>query len=391
MLAHDFLKKDDRNFVPTSTRSAWYFVLLVFAKICRCIGVFFVDILAKQIHVIGLLCFLKLVASAILLPVQKPFSVGRSIRKSLHVRIGQLALFNCLVDILWFYGITFCGPLRSILVQWQFLENQGVLCLLIGYVVLFVMDSDSLVELNHAEAHKHQSGLNHVFYHVVGWFGVSDHKGGVFLLLIAVFLKMAYDSNFRHLAVEVGGPKRLYAMVTVLSTLFLVPMATLSLLLSSSFISSYFNFLFLLILAAVAVLVVDFYAESICFQHVADPVMAVARWSPIVMFSSSLLISWIWYENSIASAGAHAISGGVVITVIFFSAASFILTSPNSPRSRAGHFVGISEEGMPLYTHGEAFLQRTSKYVSSYIFSAVNNYFVTMLEYLESKKLRHFF
>jgi hypothetical protein len=30
-------------------------------------------------------------------------------------------------------------------------------------------------------------------------------------------------------------------------------------------------------LAAVAVMVVDFYAESICFQHVADPVMEVAR------------------------------------------------------------------------------------------------------------------
>jgi len=61
-----------------------------------------------------------------------------------------------------------------------------------------------------AESHKHHSGLNHIFYHVVGWFGISDHKGGVLLLLFSVFLKMGYDSNFRHLAVEVGGPKRLY-------------------------------------------------------------------------------------------------------------------------------------------------------------------------------------
>ncbi|KAI1708067.1 cation efflux family domain-containing protein [Ditylenchus destructor] len=241
-------------------------------------------------------------------------------------------------------------------------KTRGVLCLLVGYIVLFVMDSDTYVE-DHAEAHKHQSGLNHVFYHIAGWFGISDHKGGVLLLLFAVILKMGYDSNFRHLAVEVGGPKRLYAMVTVLSTVFLIPMATLALVLSSSFISSYLHFLVLLLVAAVFVMVIDFYAESICFQHVADAVMAVARWSPIVMFSSSLLISWIWYENSIASAGAHAISGGVVITVIFFCAASFILTSPTSPRSRAGHFVGISEGGMPLYTHGEAFLQRTSKYI----------------------------
>ncbi len=29
-----------------------------------------------------------------------------------NFRIAQLALVNCLIEILWFYGITFCGPLR---------------------------------------------------------------------------------------------------------------------------------------------------------------------------------------------------------------------------------------------------------------------------------------
>nr|CAD2206361.1 unnamed protein product [Meloidogyne enterolobii] len=53
------------------------------AKICRCTGIFFTDILAKQVHVIGLLWFAKAIASAVLLPTQKPFSSGRSIRKSL--------------------------------------------------------------------------------------------------------------------------------------------------------------------------------------------------------------------------------------------------------------------------------------------------------------------
>lgn len=43
---------------------------------------------------------------------------------------------------------------------------------------------------------------------------------------------MGFDSNFRHLAVEVGGPKRLYAMVNIISTFFLVPFATLAILLS---------------------------------------------------------------------------------------------------------------------------------------------------------------
>ena len=405
MLAHDFLKKDDRTFGPPTTRSAWYFFILVLAKICRCIGVFFVDILAKQIHVVGLLCFFKLISSAILLPIQRPFSVGRSIRKSLHVRIGQLALFNCLVDIIWFYGITFCGPLRSILVFEQnpsviliacmsFVKGsgsssktRGVICLIIGYLVLFVMDSDvKPVEL-HAEAHKHQSGLNHIFYHIVGLFGISDHKGGVVLLMIAVFLKMAYDSTFRHLAVEVGGPKRLYSMISILSALFLVPLATLFLILSSTFITSYSSFIILLFLATLALFIVDFYAESICFQHVADPVMAVARWSPIVMFLSSLLISWIWYENAIVGGlvgGGHAISSGLLITILFFCIASYVLTAPTSSNSKAAMFVGISEEGMPLYTHGEAFLQRTSK-------SLVNFCRETLKEVLSDSDSRRIF
>lgn len=47
------------------------------------------------------------------------------------------------------------------------------------------------------------------------------------MLLISVFLKMGYDSNFRHLAVEVGGPKRLYAITNVFSTIFLIPIGTL--------------------------------------------------------------------------------------------------------------------------------------------------------------------
>lgn len=40
-------------------------------------------------------------------------------------------------------------------------------------------------------------------------------------MVVTIFLKMGYDSHFRHLAIEVGGPKRLYAMVSVYSAGFL--------------------------------------------------------------------------------------------------------------------------------------------------------------------------
>lgn len=66
-----------------------------------------------------------------------------------------------------------------------------------------------------------------MFYHILSWFGISDHKGGVVILMFTLFLKMGFDSQFRHVAVEIGGPKRLHAMVSVISTLILTPLALL--------------------------------------------------------------------------------------------------------------------------------------------------------------------
>ncbi|KAI6178561.1 hypothetical protein M3Y98_00514000 [Aphelenchoides besseyi] len=385
MLAQDFLKKDDRTFAPTSPNCTIFFFFLVVGKILRCVGIFIIDLLAKQIHIVTLLWLFRLISAVVLLFVQKPFASGRSIRRSLYVRIGQLAFYNCVVEVLWFYGITFCGPLRSILVFEQNpsilltallvlcrvtgspAKTRGVMALLVGFLVLFIMDADSSVELMHAETHRHQSGLNHMFYHIMSWFGVSDHKGGVLLLVFTVFLKMGYDSQFRHVAVEIGGPKRLYALVTLYSAGFLSLFGLTSFLLTESFIRSYIDFIILLVAGTGFVMIADFYIEQVCFQHVADPVLATARWSPIIMFICSLVLSWVWYGGgSMMESGDHPASFGVAIAVLLFCLASHSLTSAKAQRSRAGVFVGTSESGNPLYTYGEAFLQKTSKSVLSF-------------------------
>ncbi|VDD87358.1 unnamed protein product [Enterobius vermicularis] len=375
MLAHDFLKRDDRGFTPTSSsRSAWYFGLLVLVKFLRCIGIFMIDILAKQIHVISLLWLIKLIASFILVPVQKPFLHGKSLRKIL-----QLSLFNCLIEIIWFYGITFCGPLRSVLVFEQSpaivlvalmtvlnggngpSKTRGTLALFIGFLSLILMDSDATVETHHQTAHSHQSVLNHLFYHAIHWSGVSDHKGGVLLLAVAVFIKMGYDSSFRHLAVEIGGPKRLYSLVTLCSSFILMPIAILLFVFGKNFIESYLALFVLLFTAALFVMVFDFYTESACFQHVADPVMAAARWCPVIMFSCAFFLAWMWYTPDHHEIGSHALSSGVVLTLCCFTIASFALTSSS------GHYVGLSDTGLPLYTYGEAFLQKTSRSMALFI------------------------
>ncbi|CAO4363664.1 unnamed protein product [Caenorhabditis nigoni] len=382
MLAQDFVKKDDRNFTPTqSSRSASYFVVLVLTKILRCIGIFFVDILAKSSHIVNLLWLCKIICTCILFPLQKPLSSGKSLKRGLLPMILKLSLLNGVIEILWFYGITLCGPLRSVLVfelsstvllsaivsffkggsVSTTSKTRGFFLLIVGFVCLFLMDRDGTIEDPHHTTHAHHSGLNHLFYHLIGLFGMADHKGGLCILLIALLLRTAYETTFRHLAVEVGGAKKLHTLVTAGSAVCLTPVAVLSWALSTSSLVSmgFFEYAILLVVVAVFVFVLDFYAESICFQHVADPVMAAARWSSVTMFSCAFGLAYLWYGHQ--NLGDHALTGGVSITVACFILASISLTHSNQPKHRGGQFVGISNTGLPLFTYGEAFLQKTSK------------------------------
>ncbi|CAJ0574029.1 unnamed protein product, partial [Mesorhabditis spiculigera] len=376
MLAHDFLKKDERSFRPTSSsRSAWYFIALVVAKLLRCVGIFFIDILAKSLHVVTLLWLFKLATSALLVPLQKPFTTGKTLRKPTLARIGKLALWNCLIEVFWFYGITFCGPLRSVLIFElspsviliaivSFFKNnsttartRGLFLLLVGFVALMLMDKDSSIEDEHNKSHAHHSGLNHLFYHVIGMFGVADHQGGVFILILALLLRIGYDTSFRHLAVELGGPKKLHSVVSLFSAVLLMPIGLLLFLTGTSHVDGWATFLFWVFVASVLVMVIDFYAEALCFQHVSDPVMAAARWSPVTMFTCALALAYAWYSGQ----ATHAVTGGVIVTFVAFVLGTISLTSSNTPKSRGGHFVGLSDSGTPLFTHGEAFLQRTGR------------------------------
>ncbi|VDP46059.1 unnamed protein product [Heligmosomoides polygyrus] len=60
-------------------------------------------------------------------------------------------------------------------------------------------------------------------------------------------------------------------------------------------------------------MVFDFYAESVCFQHVADPVMASARWSPVTMFTCALSLTYVCHSGQ--GLEEHSVTSGVIITV----------------------------------------------------------------------------
>ncbi len=66
--------------------------------------------------------------------------------------------------------------------------------------------------------------------------GVADHKGGVILLLVALFMRCAINSSNTKLALDVGGPKKFYAITTCLSTLCLIPISFILMLINNLFV-----------------------------------------------------------------------------------------------------------------------------------------------------------
>lgn len=156
--------------------------------------------------------------------------------------------------------------------------------------------------------------MNHVFYHIIGWFGISQDKGGIALLFLAFCLRYIYDVLFRSLAVEIG-PKKLYSMVAVNSAIFLAPFGVLGWIMTTSSYSSFFSFIFLVGIFATLVFIVDFFMETTCFDRMPQPVMTAARWAPLTIYVWAFLLSWFYYP---IGPHGHAISNGVLITIIAF-------------------------------------------------------------------------
>jgi len=96
--------------------------------------------------------------------------------------------------------------------------------------------------LDHPEGYSHHRLFAHVFYRLTSLIGVADHKGGVILLLIALFMRCAINSSNKKLALDVGGPKKFYAITTCLSTICLIPMSFIMLIINNIFVRIIISF-----------------------------------------------------------------------------------------------------------------------------------------------------
>ena len=109
------------------------FILLLIGKFLKTLTVFITYDLLKSYHLIFILFLTTLIASVVLVFVQKPFSSSSSLRlnRTLLSRLIRYAIGLTLIRLLWLFGLSLCGPLRTILL----FEHSDLVVLACGYIV----------------------------------------------------------------------------------------------------------------------------------------------------------------------------------------------------------------------------------------------------------------
>ncbi|KAL3308514.1 hypothetical protein Ciccas_012955 [Cichlidogyrus casuarinus] len=83
------------------------------------------------------------------------------------------------------------------------------------------------MSVGHPEG-QHKSNFIHHFYDLYENFGLSDHKLGAILLAFASFGRVMLSYIFRTLSINLGGSKRLNALNTILSLIYIAPLFALN-------------------------------------------------------------------------------------------------------------------------------------------------------------------
>ncbi|KAF5912017.1 hypothetical protein HPG69_003291 [Diceros bicornis minor] len=325
-----------------SARLMKYVVLLCFSKFLKAVGLFESYDLLKVVHIVQFIFILKLGTAFFMVLFQKPFSSGKSITKHQWVKIFKHAVAGCIISLLWFFGLTLCGPLRTLLlfehsdiVVISLLsvlftssgggpaKTRGAAFFIIAVICLLLFDNDDLMAkmAEHPEGH-HDSALTHMLYTAIAFLGVADHKGGVLLLVLALCCKVGFHTASRKLAVDVGGAKRLQALSHVVSVLLLCPWVIVLSVTTESKVESWFSLIMPFTTVIFFVMILDFYVDSIC--SIKMEVSKCARYGSFPIFISALLFGNFWTHPITDQLRAmnkathqesteHVLSGGVVL------------------------------------------------------------------------------
>ncbi|TKC37383.1 hypothetical protein EI555_009331, partial [Monodon monoceros] len=332
-----------------------YIVLLCVTKVLKAVGLFESYDLLKVVHIVQFIFILKLGTAFFMVLFQKPFSSGKSITKRQWIKIFKHAVAGCIISLLWFFGLTLCGPLRTLLlfehsdiVVISLLsvlftssgggpaKTRGAAFFIIAVICLLLFDNDDLMAkmAEHPEGH-HDSALTHMLYTAIAFLGVADHKGGVLLLVLALCCKVGFHTASRKLSIDVGGTKRLQALSHIVSVLLLCPW----------------------------VIVLSVTTECSTFWKFLDA-----------------------SHNRPASGHKQSSTPGEHRTRPFWrSGTANILSSP-SKRGQKGTLIGYSPEGTPLYNFmGDAF-QHSSQSIPRFIKESLKQ----ILEENDSRQIFYF-
>ncbi|XP_061149408.1 proton-coupled zinc antiporter SLC30A5 isoform X1 [Syngnathus typhle] len=399
--------------VPNS-RLTRYIVLLIISKILKALGIFESYDILKVVHIVQFIFTLKLGSAVILLVFQKPLSSGKVISKRQWIKIVKHSVFSCIISLLGFFGLTLCGPLRTLLLFEHSdvvviallgvlftnsgggpAKTRGAALFIIAVICLLLFDNDDLMAkmAEHPEGH-HDSALTHFLYTTIAFLGVADHKGGVVLLVVSLGLKVGFHTASRKLSVEVGGAKRLYALDNLVSAVVLLPWVIVLSATTESKVESWSALILPFAMIIFSVMILEFYVEAICNAKM--EVQRCARYGAIALLSSALLLANFWTHpltDQLRSMSKppqqgsteHVLSGGVLVSAIFFIMSSSILSSP-SKKGQKGTLVGYSPEGTPLYNFMGDALQHTSQSLPRFIKDSLKQ----ILEEYDSRQIFYF-
>ncbi|XP_050401353.1 proton-coupled zinc antiporter SLC30A5 [Patella vulgata] len=392
-----------------------YFGLLIVSKFLRSVGLFIAYDLLKLVPVVQFLFFVKLGTAVPLLFLQKPFGSGRRLNAAQWFRVGRHALFGSILGLLWLFGLTLCGPLRTVLLYEHsdvvviagatalFISNsggpaklRGAVFFIIAVIALLLFDHDEKLDLmsdHEANEDIHRTVISHVFYHLVNLVGWSDHKGGVVLMFITLCLQVGFNTASKKLSVEIGGAKRLHSLSTLVSSALLLPWAGFIYLTRETDIQSTTYLIFPFVLVILFVFILDYYIDAVSINHLNQS--KTALYGSIIMFISAVFLSTTWNHPYVAHITTmhklkeiitedHVLSGGVVFSVIVFMFATRLLVSQS--KSTRGSFIGYSPAGVPLYTFAGDALHRTSQSV----LIVMKNGLRQILEESDSRRIFYF-
>ena len=162
------LKKNSVTF----NNAGQFLMILLISKFLKSFGIYIIYDLLKHIHIVELLFYSSFIASVLFVLLQKPFTTptqqgqqAKRLSNFQYLRIIKYSFIQTVIKVLWLFGLTQCGPLRTTLIfeQSEFVilfalkavflsqtnpsRTRAVVMLIAGTLILLAFDNDDSLNI----------------------------------------------------------------------------------------------------------------------------------------------------------------------------------------------------------------------------------------------------